>query len=339
MPSRLVEVNPSELGGLSRAGVQESVAGVNVAHVVENTEGKVGDDTFITIHPISDGAHEVEDLVPAALSSTTEVLASELSDEDTTTEGVAVEHDVVHELLLAGAVPVNNGVINLAAGALVHEASHPLNTAVTVSGSRGGEPVASATIGLHDLTPEGNSFTRGHVSLVLMIGLVGTKNVLRVSSGSDRLLGVGDMLPSPNHGQVLDVGEVVDTSALVGAPGVAESNSGVLEEVGEMGCIPTVPGNTDLALTARGGRRRGDDRGWCLGSGLWGSLNSGLLGGVRCLGAGDCGLGGGRDQGRGDRTSLAASPIGLCLCAPGQSMMGGVVTDEMMALEGEGGDL
>lgn len=66
-----------------------------------------------TVHEGGDLAHEVKDLIPRALSTTREVLASEFGDPDRFVEGGVHVVDVVNEVLGVGTVPVQSDSINL----------------------------------------------------------------------------------------------------------------------------------------------------------------------------------------------------------------------------------
>lgn len=65
------------------------------------------------VHPGGNLAHEIKDLIPAALGTTGEVLAGELSNPDGLVESLMEVGDVVDELLRVSTVPVEGNGVNL----------------------------------------------------------------------------------------------------------------------------------------------------------------------------------------------------------------------------------
>lgn len=77
------------------------------------TEGEVGRDPVSLLHVGNDGAHEVVNLVLAALSATVEVLAGKLSGVDREVVGVVPVLDVFDETFGSNVVIVNGNSLEL----------------------------------------------------------------------------------------------------------------------------------------------------------------------------------------------------------------------------------
>jgi hypothetical protein len=104
--NHLVDVGVAE-GGWETIATHELVQRVNANHVMLNTKCKVFLDPRSLVHEISDGVHEVGDLRLAALSTSTEVLASKFSNPDREAECIMHLVKVSDERVGVGSVPVD----------------------------------------------------------------------------------------------------------------------------------------------------------------------------------------------------------------------------------------
>jgi len=167
-----LEVHATESSRLTIV-IHELVKGVDTLHVLHDTEGEVGGNPGGVVHVSSDGAHEVVDLVLAALSATVEVLASKLSGVDREIVGVVPVLNILDETFRSDVVVVNgNTVQGAAAGARAQEAVHPGLSVRVGRGGGGDEGVALVLEGLNVLLPEGGTVRRRHVGLTGLVRLV-----------------------------------------------------------------------------------------------------------------------------------------------------------------------
>jgi len=168
--------------------VHELVEGVDTLHVLHDTEGEVGRDPVSLLHVGNDGAHEVVNLVLAALSATVEVLAGKLSGVDREVVGVVPVLDVFDETFGSNVVIVNGNSLESAASvASFHEVAHPDLTVRVGRCGRGDEGVALVLEGLNVLLPEVGAVLRSHVGLTRFVGLVEAQNHVGVTLHNLRL--------------------------------------------------------------------------------------------------------------------------------------------------------
>jgi len=100
------------------------------------TEPAVEGNPALAVHVLRGALHEGKDLVPAALGSTTEVLASKLGEPDGPAEDLVVTVDVTNESLSVGAVEVGGNAVDGAAAASREELLEPTLTRGTIGRGR-----------------------------------------------------------------------------------------------------------------------------------------------------------------------------------------------------------
>jgi len=160
---------------------QELVGRVDIEHVMHGSECKVFLDKGSAIHESSDLAHEVKDLIPGALSTTREVLASELGDPDGFVESVVHVGYVVNEVLRVSTVPVESDGINLATTTAAQEILNPFLARWSVGAGRGNEEIALILERVEVLAPEVRTMLRRHVGLTRLVRLVEAQSAMCVT--------------------------------------------------------------------------------------------------------------------------------------------------------------
>jgi len=148
---------------------------------MHGSECKVFLDKVRTIHESSNLAHEVKDLIPRALSTTREVLASELGDPDRFVEGFVHVGYVVNEVLRVSTVPVESDSINLATTTAVQEVLDPLLARWSIGAGRGNEEIALILERVEVLAPEIRTMLRRHVGLTRLVRLVEAQSAVCVT--------------------------------------------------------------------------------------------------------------------------------------------------------------
>jgi hypothetical protein len=176
----VVDDHPAQVA--QSVAAEERISGVNVAHVIHETERHVGFDVAGRFQPSGSLGVEAPDLIVAGLSATVEVLASEFSDPNWLLESVVPEFDVGLEFFEGSIIPMNGNNVECAPS--VTSLQHVLDPSQTV-GSRGGsradEGVALGLQRLNVSLPQVGTVFRAHVGLTGLVRFVHAHDVGGIS--------------------------------------------------------------------------------------------------------------------------------------------------------------
>jgi len=121
----VVDVLPAK--GAQGAATEEAIVGVDIVHVIHETEWSVGLDEIGAVHPGYGLSGKAPDVIHAGLITTVEVLASELGNTDGQLEGGGPLLDVGLEVGELDVVPVNWHLVNATVStARLEEAGDPI---------------------------------------------------------------------------------------------------------------------------------------------------------------------------------------------------------------------
>jgi len=244
--ARLRDVVVTEVSRVLVAA-EERIEGVNIAQVVHGTECEVEGDPALVVHPGLDGLEEVPDIATGALSTTTEVLASEFGRPDGEIEGVVHVDEVVNHGLGISSVEVNCEAVKMASTvAGGEEVLHPLLARRGVGAGGRNESVTLVLEGLDVLLPEGGSVAGVKIRLTRLVGLVEAQNTVSVTFFND-LSELTDLLGAPQHRARPD-SEAGGTVGNPRRPSVESSDLAAVGEILQRSGIVDTPCQAGLAL-------------------------------------------------------------------------------------------
>jgi len=211
----VVDVLPAK--GAQGAATEEAIVGVDIVHVIHETEWSVGLDEIGAVHPGDGLSGKAPDVIHAGLVTTVEVLAGELGDTDRQLEGGGPLLDVGLEVGELDVVPVNWHLVNATVStARLEEAGDPIEAIGGGGSARASKSISRGSKRLDVAVPGGNSVGDRSVTLGWLVDLIHT-----VSVGS--ITGLG----------------VLNESLYVARGGIpkhdADGEAGVLDGVGDGG--------------------------------------------------------------------------------------------------------
>jgi len=182
-PLVTIDVLPAKVAEAGRG--EQPVGGVDVVHVIHETEWSIGQDLTVTLQECDGLIGKLPNLVHAGLGTTVEVLASKLGDTDGFPETSPLV-DVGLEVLELDVVPVNGHLIDVAVtAALVKEVGHP-GIAIGGRGGRGASESVTLVGERPDvLIPSTDSIADRGVSLGWLVDLVETEDVRSITRLSE----------------------------------------------------------------------------------------------------------------------------------------------------------
>jgi hypothetical protein len=159
----------------------KSILGIDIAQVSQHAKGEVLGDVGTAIHPLSDGLHELEDLILRALRTTPEVLASEFSHPYTLFELWVHGFYVRDHIISFGTIVVKGHKIDFAVLAVVQEISHPCLARWCICASRGDSGSSTPAQRFDVLTPQISSMIRIDIGLTRFVRFVETHDTVSVA--------------------------------------------------------------------------------------------------------------------------------------------------------------